>query len=255
MLAAQRDSSRERAFSKTYPNDDGLFAEAAEAGAEIAAAYDGCDYNRAMRLIMALADRANKYVEEREPWNLRKEPSRAAELQSVCTVALNLFRQLAIYLAPVLPRLARQTGELLNSPIERWEDARTPLVGNKVSRFEHLMQRVEPEQVAKMIAASREEAPSASAAPSGGATPSAAAPARPGAGSQTRPAPATDASDGPDALAAEPLAATISFDEFAKVDLRVARVIAAEESSQEQEASSPDIKLRGDERRNVFAGH
>ena len=142
-----------------YPDDGGRFAAAAAAGEEIATAYDACDYNRAMRAIMALADQANKYVEEREPWNLRKDPAHAAELQEVCTVALNLFRQLVVYLAPVLPSLARQTAALLNQPIQRWDEAQTPLVGAKVSRFEHLMKRVEPAQVEAMTQASREEAP------------------------------------------------------------------------------------------------
>ncbi len=68
-----------------------------------------------MRLIMALADRANQYVEERKPWELRKDPARAGELQDVCTIGLNLFRQLVVYLAPVLPRLAEQTGELCSA--------------------------------------------------------------------------------------------------------------------------------------------
>ena len=114
-------------LSATYPDDGGLFAKAAAAGDEIAAAYEEGDYNRAMRLIMELADRANPYVESAEPWKLAKDPRKPNELQDVCTVALNLFRQLAIYLAPVLPRLAAQTGELLGEPIEHWDESKTPL--------------------------------------------------------------------------------------------------------------------------------
>jgi methionyl-tRNA synthetase len=231
-------------LSAKYPDDAGLFAAAADAGEEIAAAYDACDYNRAMRSIMLLADRANKYVEEREPWNLRKDPARAAELQDVCTVALNLFRQLAVYLAPVLPSLARQAGALLNRAIESWDEARTPLVSTKVSRFEHLMKRVEPEQVNAMIHASREEAPS-------GASP-ATLPAA--SATEYAPASAAPAADGPQALAAEPLAPTISFDEFAKVDLRVARVVAAEEVPKSKKLLRLTLSLGGEERRNVLAG-
>ena len=81
-----------------------------------------------------LADRANPYVEERKPWDLRKERAKSRELQDVCTVALNLFRQLAVYLAPVLPRLAKQTGELLNDPIVHWEQSQAPLVGTGMER-------------------------------------------------------------------------------------------------------------------------
>ncbi len=225
-----------------YPDDGGRFAAAAAAGEEIAAAYDACDYNRAMRAIMALADQANKYVEEREPWNLRKDPARSAELQEVCTVALNLFRQLVVYLAPVLPSLAHQTGALLNKPIERWDEAQTPLVGTKVSRFEHLMKRVEPAQVEAMTNASREEAP-------GGKDASAAeAAASPASVENNLPV------DGPEPLAAEPLAPTITFDEFSKVDLRVARVVAAQEVTKSKKLLQLTVSLGGDERRNIFAG-
>ena len=113
----------ETGLSPTYPDDGGLFASAAEEGTSIAAAYETCDYNRAMRQIMLLADRANQFVDAKAPWKLRKEAARAAELQNICTIALNLFRQLAIYLAPVLPKLAEQTGELLNQPITGWNQA------------------------------------------------------------------------------------------------------------------------------------
>ena len=106
-----------RLVAARIPTTAACSPHAAAAGDEIAAAYEACDYNRAMRLIMVLADRANQYVDSREPWKLTKDPARAGELQDVCTVALNLFRQLAVYLAPVLPRLAEQTGELLNEPI------------------------------------------------------------------------------------------------------------------------------------------
>ncbi len=76
-----------------------------------------------MRVIMALADRANQYVDATTPWKLNKQPDRAAELQNVCTVVLNLFRQLVVYLAPVLPSLRKQTDELFGTPIKHWNDA------------------------------------------------------------------------------------------------------------------------------------
>src|SRR5947208_9458190 len=104
-----------------------------------------------MRLVMDLADRTNPYVENAGPWNLKKDASKAKELQDVCTVALNLFRQLAVYLAPVLPRLAKQTGDLLGKPIERWKESQTPLVGTPVGKFQHMMKRVEVKQVEAMF--------------------------------------------------------------------------------------------------------
>ena len=98
-------------LSETYPNDNGLFARAAADGQAIAEAYENCDYSKAMRNIMAAADHANKYVEAVKPWELRrladKDPTMEPRLQNVCTIAMNLFRQLAVYLAPVLPRLGR----------------------------------------------------------------------------------------------------------------------------------------------------
>jgi methionyl-tRNA synthetase len=221
---------QETGLSQKYPDDGGLFAQAAAAADEIAEAYENCDYNKAMRLIMALADPANKYVEDRAPWNLRKDPSQAAELQNVCTVVLNLYRQLIVYLAPVLPRLAEQTGTLLNKPIQHWDEVATPLVGTPVSKFEHLLQRVDPKQVQAMIEASKETTPEETAA------------------SRTLP------QDGPEALAAEPLQPTITIDEFAKVDLRVARVLSAEDVPEAKKLLKLTLSLGGDERRTVFAG-
>ena len=105
---------------------------------------------------MALADKANPFVENAKPWELRKNPADAQHLQDVCTIALNLFRQLAIYLAPVLPKLAEQTGALLNDPITHWDQAQTPLVGTPVAKFKHMLKRVEEKDVQKMIEESKE---------------------------------------------------------------------------------------------------
>ncbi|MDG2207793.1 MAG: methionine--tRNA ligase, partial [Pirellulales bacterium] len=185
-----------------YPDDGGLFAEAATEGCAIAEAYEKCDLAQAMRRIMALADRANPYVETKQPWNLRKDPNKQEELQQVCTVALNLFRQLAIYLSPVLPRLATACGELLGNPIERWDQSEQPLTGTPVNTFQHMVQRIQPQQVQAMIDESREDEPLSP--------------------------PASATTDEAQPLIDEPLADEITIDEFAKVDLRVARVLNAE---------------------------
>ena len=105
---------------------------------------------------MALADRANQYVDAHQPWTLRKDPANAAEVQDICTVALNLFRQLVVYLAPVLPRLAEQTGRLLGKPIVHWNEAAEPLVGSPVAPFETLLTRVDPKEVEAMIEESKD---------------------------------------------------------------------------------------------------
>ncbi|MCP4037292.1 MAG: methionine--tRNA ligase [bacterium] len=138
------------------PNDGGLFAEGARAGEEIAESYEACDYGKALRSVMTLADKANEYVEAKAPWVLRKDPDKADELLEVCTVALNLFRQITVYLAPVLPGLSLKADALLNAGPARWEDAAKPLDGNIVAPFEHLMRRVDPKRIEAMIAASQE---------------------------------------------------------------------------------------------------
>ncbi len=144
-------------LSAAYPDDGGLFAKAAEEGDTVAETYERCDFARAMRLVMAMADRANAYVENQEPWRLKKE-GRDKEVQHVATVALNLFRQIAVYLAPVLPRLAKETGELLGDPLTAWAQAKTPLAGTPVRKFRPLLQRVDADALKAMFEASTESA-------------------------------------------------------------------------------------------------
>jgi methionyl-tRNA synthetase len=231
-------------LSAKYPDDGSLFAAGAAAGDEIAASYEACDYGRAMRLVMALADRANPFVEENRPWDLRKDAAAAGRLQDVCTIALNLFRQLAVYLAPVLPRLARQTGELLNDPIVRWDQAKTPLVGKPVGKFQHMLQRVEEKDLQAMIEDSKSEAGPPPASTS--AVPGLAASAANGAQDKWN--------DDGACLAAEPLAPECSIDDFSKIDLRVARIIAAEEVPDARKLLKLTLSLGGGVTRQVFAG-
>ena len=118
-----------RELPAIYPaeRDGGLFAAGVLAGEEIAEAYEQRDTSRAMRMIMALADRANEFVEAQAPWNLKKDSERADELLDVCAIALNLFRQITIYLAPVLPRFAEESSRLLAiGESTKWSDAATP---------------------------------------------------------------------------------------------------------------------------------
>ena len=197
-------------------------------------------------VVLTAAERANKFVEENAPWNLRG-PNEGQRLQEVCTIGLNLFRQLAVYLAPVLPKLAEQTGKLLHDPIRAWEQSQQPLLGTPVGRFEHLMQRVDPRKIEAMIAASAE----ADAETTPGAATGSASAGLPGATGSASAPPAED-SDAP--LRAEPLAEQISFEEFAKVDLRVARVVAAEDVPGAKKLLHLTLSLGGGERRNVFAG-
>jgi methionyl-tRNA synthetase len=209
-----------------------LFAQAAEAGGTIADGYETCDFSRAVRTIMELADRANAYIDARKPWLTAKDPARASELQDVCTVGLNLYRQIIVYLAPILPELARSSGELLNDPIRQWTQSQAPLVGTRISPFRHLMKRLERKDVEAMIEASKEGTPVAGALPAAPQVPV----------------------DSAEALLAEPLAPTCTIEDFGKVDLRVARVIAAEDVPEADKLLKLTLSLGGDERRTVFAG-
>lgn len=215
------------ALAGTYPDDGGLFARAAADGPAIAEAYERLDTAAAMRLIMAAADRANEFVERAAPWALKKDPARAEELARACTVSLNLFRQLCVYLAPVLPRFAEEAGRLLNAPIAAWADARQPVVGNAIAPYQNLMTRVDAAKVQAMVDASKVSEPAPTTAP--GPQPPAAGPA-------------------------EPLAATIAFDGFAAVDLRVAQVLAAEDVPKAKKIVKLRVALGALGERTIFAG-
>ena len=204
-------------LSATYPDDGGLFAKAAEMSNNIASAYESCDTREAMRLIMTLADAANEYVDQKTPWTLRKDPDKAQELQDVCTVVINLFHQIIIYLTPVLPQLAKKTAALLGDEITSWSQASEPLVGRDIARFQHMMTRVEQAKVEEMF--TPEEAPPSSPT-----------------------------------LAKEPLAAEITIDEFQKIDLRVAEILEAKEVPEARKLLQLTLGLGGDVTRNVFAG-
>ncbi|MDZ7622537.1 MAG: methionine--tRNA ligase [Candidatus Competibacteraceae bacterium] len=202
-----------------------LYAEFVAAGESITRAYEGREFSRAMREIMALADRANQYIDEKKPWALAKQPGSEAEVQAVCGMGLNLFRALMIYLKPVLPGLAERVEQFLRIPPLRWSDLPAPLLDHGIAEFTPLMQRVDMARITAMIEASRESYPAGEEAPS---------PSR-----------------GPQA--AEPIAPTISIEDFAKVDLRVARIVRAEAVAGADKLLRLELDLGG-ETRQVFAG-
>ncbi len=224
---------KDTGLSASYPDDGGLFESAAKAGGEIANAYENCDYNKAMRLILELADKANPFVENAEPWNLRKDPAKAQELQDVCTVALNLFRQLVIYLSPVLPDLAEKTGELLNDPLIHWDQSQTPLTGNPVSKFKHMMKRIEEKDVRAMEEASKIEAEQEAAQTENNSE---------------------QFADSEQPMIDEPMTDECTIEDFMKVDLRVARIVKAEHVEGARKLLKLTLSLGGDHRKQVFAG-
>lgn len=218
-------------LSAVYPDDGGLFESAAAAGDQIADAYENCEFNKAMRLIMELADQANPFVENSQPWVLRKDPEKQQELQDVCTVALNLFRQLVVYLSPVLPELTGKANELFGVEISNWSDSQSPITGSQISKFKHMMQRVEIKDVEAMIDETKDEA----------------------AAEETQSA-ANEYQDSDQPLKDEPLAEECTIDDFVKVDLRVARIVAAQHVEGADRLLQLTLSLGGDETRNVFAG-
>ena len=217
-------------LSAEYPDDGGLFETFAARGDEIADAYEAGDFGKATRMIMELADQANPFVESNAPWELRKDESKEQELQDVCTVALNLFRTLSIYLAPILPELAQKAGELFGDELTSWEKSKAPISGREINKFKHMMQRVDPKKIEAMIEESKELA------------------------AADAPAPVGEWDDSGDALAADPIAEEITIDDFFKTDLRVARIVEAKEVPEARKLVQLTLSLGGDETRNVFAG-
>ena len=195
-----------------------LWNEVSAARAGLAERFEAGDTNRAVREIAALADRANQYIDSHAPWQMVKQPGQEAVVHGVCSLGINLFRALVVYLKPILPRLAEKSEAFLNVAPLTWEDAGTPLLEHRIEKFKPLLQRIDKKAVNRMVEASREE--------------------------ETPPAEAEEEA---------PAAEHISIDDFAKIDLRVARIVAA------REVDGADRLVRltldvGDHRREVFAG-
>ncbi|WP_165675238.1 methionine--tRNA ligase [Metapseudomonas otitidis] len=203
-----------------------LFAEFASAAPSIAEAYENRDFARAMREIMALADRANAWIADKAPWALNKQDGKQAEVQAICAAGVNLFRQLVIFLKPVLPNLAAAAEQFLNVAPLSWNDHQVLLADHDLNPFNPLMTRIDPVKIDAMIAASKEDLAAQNATP----------------------APA-----GNGELTKEPLAPEIAFDTFAAVDLRIALIEKAEfvEGADKLLRLTLDI---GDAKRNVFSG-
>lgn len=203
---------------------EALFQEFAAAADRLAQYYENREFGHAMREIMALADQANRYIDDRQPWVAIKERGREQEVQEVCTLGLNLFRQLMVYLKPVLPMMAEKAEEFLNCPPLAWSDASTPLLNHTLNRFQPLMTRVEKTRIEAMIEDSKEHLEKKANSVK---------------------------SSGP--LAENPIAEIIQFEDFAKLDLRVARILKAEQVEGADKLLRLELDLGG-ETRQVFAG-
>lgn len=196
-------------------DDPELFARFTAESENIANHYEQREYSKAMRIVMTLADEANRYIEQKKPWLMIKDEAQSDSVQTVCTQGLNLFRSLIIYLAPVIPAIAEDARQLFNESDWSWDSAGKPLLGEEIEKFKPLITRVEQAQVDKMIEQSK-------------ATPAV--------------APAAEES------------AEISIDDFMKIDLRVAEITAAEPVEGADKLLQLTLNLGGDQTRNVFAG-
>jgi methionyl-tRNA synthetase len=195
--------------------------ESAFAAAEIGALYEAREFGKAIRRIMELADAANQYVDSCKPWELAKNPAGTARLHCVCTSALILFRDLTVYLGPILPALADQVSRFLGVPLTRWDAVTRDLhAGHAIAEYEHLMARIDPKQVDALLGL--EPPPKVAAA-----KPVASKPAKPdpvsavaNSGAAREPAAPASRADG---------SGFLSIDEFSKVDLRIAKIVNAEQ--------------------------
>jgi len=210
-------------LADTVHNPD-LYKEIADANESIANAYDAREYSRAMREIMALADKANQYIDDHKPWVIAKQENSDDELQAICTMGINCFRLLILYLKPVLPVTAEKTEVFLNIEPLRWQDAQTPLTSHKINPFKPLMTRVEKENIEAMIEDSKDDL----ATTKNNAVVS-----------------------GP--LSDNPISEEITIDDFMKIDLRIAKIIKAEHVEGADKLLQLTLELDG-ETRNVFAG-
>ncbi|MFG0832281.1 methionine--tRNA ligase [Aeromonas bivalvium] len=199
-----------------------LYAEFASARASISEAYETREFSRAIREIMALADKANRYVDDKAPWVLAKKEGMDDELQAVCSVGINLFRVLMAYLKPVMPKLAERAEAFLGETLS-WDGIAAPLVNHTVAPFKALFSRIEPARIEAMIEASKEDL------------------AKEQAPKVTGP------------LADDPISDTISYEDFAKIDLRVALIKKAEAVPEADKLLKLQLDLGG-ETRQVFAG-
>ena len=200
--------------------DPDMYARFVAQLAPIAAAYERSEAAVALRLAMSLADEANRYIDEHKPWVIAKQDGADAELQSVCSQGLNLFRVLNAALKPVLPRLATQAEVFLDAPVHRWEDLARPLTGHRVGTYQPLFTRIDPKMIEAMTEASKESLKPTDAKVVAGAA-SAAKPDATDVGGAiaAKAAPANSSGDA---------APTIGIDDFAKLDLRIGKVQACE---------------------------
>ena len=202
-----------------------LIAQFVAAKTEIGDFYENREFGKAIKAIMALADIANQYIADQEPWALAKQEGTEQQVQDICSTGLNLFRMLMIYLQPIVPDMTAAAGNFLNAPMT-WQDLEAPLVGHQINKFKPLMTRIETATIEAMLEDSKQEL------------------AKEEALKQAKPAASAKF---------EPIAEQIQFPDFAKVDLRVVKITHAEAV----EGADKLLRLQldiGGETRQVLSG-
>ncbi len=211
--------------------DEALFAEFIAQSEQIATHYENREFNKAIRLIMDLCDKANKYVDDKAPWVIAKQEGREAELQAVCSMGIELFRVLMSYLKPVLPQLAERAEAFLQAELT-WDNIHQPLLGKNVAPFKSLFSRLEKKQIDAVI----EETKALFAEQN-----------------KAEDKKGKQKVENSENTAVEPIAAEITIDDFAKLDLRVAKVISCEAVPESNKLLKFQLDL-GDHQRQVLSG-
>ena len=206
--------------------DTQLYEESVAASESIANAYENREFSRAIREIIVQADKANQYIADQAPWNLIKQQGNELQVQQICTLGINLFKNLVILLKPVVPGIASQTESFLNCKEFTWTDLATPLLNHKINKFKPMITRLETKSIEAIVEASKEDLQATAAATGAVAT---------------------------GHLADDPLSDEISYDDFAKIDLRVATIVAADHVKGADKLLQLTLDLGG-QTRNVFAG-
>ncbi|TCP95239.1 methionyl-tRNA synthetase [Cricetibacter osteomyelitidis] len=211
-------------------DDQALFDEFTAQSAQIAAFYENREFGKAVREIMTLTDKANKYIDDKAPWVIAKNENREQELQAVCSMGIQLFRVLMGYLKPILPKLAERAEAFLQSEMT-WDTLAQPLLAHQIAPFKALFSRLETKQIDTMLEASKQENAAQAAVIS------------------------TESAVKNQAVSTniEPIAETITIDDFAKIDLRIAKVINCEAVPESKKLLKFTLDL-GNETRQVFSG-
>ncbi|AGQ39602.1 TPA: methionine--tRNA ligase [Mannheimia haemolytica] len=219
-------------------DDEALFNEFTAQAETIANFYENREFNKAIRAIMELTDKANKYIDDKAPWVIAKEEGKEAELQAVCSMGIELFRVLMSYLKPVLPKLAERAEAFLQSEL-RWDNIATPLFGHTVAPFKSLFSRLEKKQIDAVI----------------DETKALFAEANKKTENQTKGTQKVEqqAVEKQENIAVEPISPEITIDDFAKLDLRAAKVLNCEAVPKSDKMLRFELDL-GDHQRQVFSG-